>query len=116
MKSDLCHKNVKRKCKCHKSNFPLSLSIKRLGEESSSVLFKEIAIGNEEKMKCILIWSLILGCGLAPKISALRCASSDGLSVEDVRKGGKGERQAQELLIHFDSLNSCEKVCEKHFT
>ena len=41
-------------------------------------------------MKCILIHSLILCCGLglAPQILALRCASSDGLSVEDVRKGG----------------------------
>lgn len=42
-------------------------------------------------MKCILICSLILGCGLAPEISALRCASADGLSVEDVRKGEGSE-------------------------
>jgi hypothetical protein len=44
---------------------------------------------NEKKMKCILIHLLILGCGFASEILALRCASPDGLSVEDVRKGKK---------------------------
>lgn len=44
---------------------------------------------DKKKMKCILICLLILCCGFASDILALRCASADGLSVEDVRKGRK---------------------------
>jgi hypothetical protein len=46
-------------------------------------------------MKCILICLLILCGGFASDILALRCATPDGLSVEDVRKG---ERKADGLL------------------
>lgn len=38
-------------------------------------------------MKLILIWLLSICC--AKEILALRCASADGLSVMDVRRGKK---------------------------
>jgi hypothetical protein len=57
---------------------------------SSAVSIEQIRRRAEKKkMKWILICLLILCCGFASDILALRCASSDGLSVEDVRKGRK---------------------------
>lgn len=52
----------------------------------------EQAVDENEKMKCILICLIIFCCGFASKILALRCASADGLSVEDVRRG-EGNRK-----------------------
>lgn len=60
-----------------KSLFAFQVSIEQAVDENE----------NEEKMKCILIYLLIFCCGFGSEILALRCASNDGLSVEDVKRG-----------------------------
>lgn len=89
-------KAVKRKLQLYKSMLPLLVFLFRAikGPSKWFLCILQFSIEqavdeneNEGKMKCILICLLIFCCGFASEILALRCASADGLSVEDVRKG-----------------------------
>lgn len=67
-------------------------------------------------MKCNLICLLILCCGFASDILALRCASADGLSVEDVRKGRRELNENFVKYCDFEIIFPVVRKCMKKVT